>query len=74
MATVTVVRYKRRKRISDADSPMVFALKPKSGESKIYSIEALARNRNDRFAFGGGCVARHEILCPRDEESPCGRQ
>ena len=43
MATVTVVRYKRRKRISDADSPMVFALKPKSGESKIYSIEALAR-------------------------------
>ena len=43
MATVTVVRYKRRKRISDADSPMVFALKPKSGASKIYSIEALAR-------------------------------
>ena len=43
MATATVVRYKRRKRISDADSPMVFALKPKSGESKIYSIEALAR-------------------------------
>ena len=43
MATVTVVRYKRRKRIGDEKSPMVFALKPKSGEAKIYSIELLAR-------------------------------
>lgn len=43
MATVTVVRYKRRKRIGDEESPMVFALKPKSGEAKIYSIESLAR-------------------------------
>lgn len=43
MATVTVVRYKRRKRIGDDKSPMVFALKPKSGEAKIYSIEFLAR-------------------------------
>ena len=43
MATVTVVRFKRRKRIADEESPMVYALKPKSGEAKIYSIETLAR-------------------------------
>lgn len=43
MATVSVVRYKRRKRIGDEKSPMVYALKPKSGEAKIYSIESLAR-------------------------------
>ena len=43
MATVTVVRYKRRKRIADEESPIVYALKPKSGEAKIYSIETLAR-------------------------------
>ena len=43
MATVTVVRYKRRKRIADEESPMLYALKPKSGEAKIYSIETLAR-------------------------------
>ena len=43
MATVTVVRYKRRKRIADEESPMVYALKLKSGEAKIYSIETLAR-------------------------------
>ncbi|MDE6162695.1 MAG: DNA-binding protein, partial [Bacteroides sp.] len=43
MTTVTVVRYKRRKRIGDENSPMVFALKLKSGEAKTYSIESLAR-------------------------------
>lgn len=43
MAAITVVRYQRRKRIGDEKSPMVFSLKPKSGESKIYSIETLAR-------------------------------
>ena len=43
MSTVTVVRYKRRKRIGDEKSPMVYALKLKSGEAKIYSIETLAR-------------------------------
>ena len=43
MATVTVVRYKRRKRIGDEKSPMVYALKLKYGEAKIYSIETLAR-------------------------------
>ena len=37
------VRYKRRKRIGDEKSPMVYALKLKSGEAKIYSIETLAR-------------------------------
>lgn len=42
MATVSVVRYKRRKRIGDETSPIVYALKPKSGEAKTYSIEALA--------------------------------
>lgn len=43
MATVSVVRYKRRKKIGDANSPMVFSLKPKSGDAKIFSIETLAR-------------------------------
>lgn len=43
MATVTVVRYQRRKRIGNEQSPMVYALKLKSGEAKIYSIETLAR-------------------------------
>lgn len=43
MAAITVVRYQRRKRIGDEESPMVFSLKPKSGESRIYSIETLAR-------------------------------
>ena len=42
MATVSVVRYKRRKRIGDESSPIVYALKPKSGDAKTYSIEALA--------------------------------
>lgn len=43
MAAITVVRYQHRKRIGDEGSPMVFSLKPKSGESRIYSIETLAR-------------------------------
>lgn len=43
MATVSVVRYKRRKRIGDEKSPMVFSLKIKSGGAKMYSIETLAR-------------------------------
>ena len=43
MATVSVVRYQHRKRIGDEKSPMVFALKLKSGEAKMYSIESLAR-------------------------------
>ena len=43
MTTVSVVRYQHRKRIGDEKSPMVFALKLKSGEAKMYSIESLAR-------------------------------
>ena len=43
MATVTVVRYKRRKRLGDDKSPMMYLLKPKAGESKIYSIDSLAQ-------------------------------
>ncbi len=36
------MRYQHRKQIGDKELPMVFALKLKSGESKIYSIELLA--------------------------------
>ena len=43
MATVSVVRYQRRKKIGDDKSPMVYVLKPKPGESKLYSIGSLAR-------------------------------
>lgn len=43
MATVTVVRYKRRKQLGDDKSPMMYLLKPKAGESKIYSIDSLAQ-------------------------------
>ena len=43
IATVTVVRYKRRKRLGDDKSPMMYLLKPKAGESKIYSIDSLAQ-------------------------------
>ena len=75
MATVTVVRYKRRKRIGDEKSPMVYALKLKSGEAKIYSIETLAReNRVNRVAFGGRRVARHEIFVRAMEEGLGGRR
>ena len=42
MATVSVVRYQRKKKIGDDKSPMVYVLKPKPGESKLYSIESLA--------------------------------
>lgn len=43
MATVSVVRYQRRKKVADDKSPMVYAIKPKPGEAKTYSIESLAR-------------------------------
>lgn len=42
MATVSVVRYKRRKKIGDEQSPMVYSLKIKKGDSKLYSIDSLA--------------------------------
>ena len=44
MATVTVMRYKRRKRIGDDKSPMVYSLKVKKGDSKTYSIDSLAQD------------------------------
>lgn len=42
MATVSVVRYKHKKVIGDKNSPMVYSLKAKSGEAKIFSIRSLA--------------------------------
>lgn len=42
MTAIKVVRYKHKKRIGDPNSPMVYSLKPKSGEAKIYSIDQLA--------------------------------
>lgn len=43
MSTVTVVRYQRKKRLGDEQSPMVYVLKMKPGEAKIYTIDTLAR-------------------------------
>ena len=75
MATVTVVRYKRRKRLGDDKSPMMYLLKPKAGESKIYSIDSLAQEiESIGSLFGGRRVACDEILCPCDEKSACGRE
>ena len=73
MATVTVVRYKRRKRLGDDKSPMMYLLKPKAGESKIYSIDSLAQEIE---SIGSLSVedACDEILCPCDEKSACGRE
>lgn len=42
MATVTVLRYLRRKKIGDDTSPMVYVLKPKPGVTQTYSIDTLA--------------------------------
>ncbi len=42
MATVSVVRYQRRKKIGDETSPMVYSLKFKAGDSKVYSMDELA--------------------------------
>lgn len=74
MATVTVVRYKRRKRLGDDKSPMMYLLKPKAGESKIYSIDSLAQEIESIGSLGGRRVACDEILCPCDEKSACGRK
>ncbi len=73
MATVTVVRYKRRKRLGDDKSPMMYLLKPKAGESKIYSIDSLAQEIESIGSLSvGRRVARYEVLCPCDEKSACG--
>ena len=42
MAKVTVVRYQRRKKLGDLNSPMVTSLKQKSGDSKTYDIQRLS--------------------------------
>ena len=63
MATVKIVRYKRRKRLGDDKSPMMYLLKPKAGESKIYSIDSLVQEIEFyRVAFGGRRVACDEIF------------
>ena len=42
MATVSVVRYQRRKTLGDEASPLMYFLKMKKGDSKLYSINNLA--------------------------------
>lgn len=42
MANVIVVRYQRRRKIGDNTSPMVYMLKQKAGDSKVYDIKQLA--------------------------------
>lgn len=42
MVTVPVVRYTRNKKIGDKNSPLIYLLKQKPGDSKIYSIDMLA--------------------------------
>ncbi|WP_455585202.1 HU family DNA-binding protein [Bacteroides sp.] len=43
MVIVPVVRYSRKKKIGDDKSPMIYLLKQKPGDAKIYSIDMLAR-------------------------------
>ena len=76
MATVTVVRYKRRKRLGDDKSPMMYLLKPKAGEfENLFNLIHLAQEIEVyRVAFGGRRVARHEIFRPCDEEGLGGRR
>lgn len=42
MAKVTVVRYQRRKKLGDLNSPIVTSLRQKSGDSKTYDIQRLS--------------------------------
>lgn len=42
MITVPVVRYSRNKKINDKDSPLIYLLKPKPGDAKMYTIDMLA--------------------------------
>lgn len=42
MATVSVVRYARKKKMGDANSPTIYLLKQEPGTSKVYTIETLA--------------------------------
>lgn len=42
MATVNVVRYKRKKKMGDESSPTIYLLKQKPGTSKVHTIGTLA--------------------------------
>lgn len=42
MATVNVVRYKRKKKMGDESSPTIYLLKQKPGTSKVHTIRTLA--------------------------------
>lgn len=42
MATVSVVRYTRKKKMGDASSPTLYLLKQKPGTSKVHTIRTLA--------------------------------
>ena len=42
MITVPVVRYSRNKKIGDKNSPLIYLLRPKPGDAKIYTIDLLA--------------------------------
>lgn len=44
MATVSVVRYSRKKKIGDASSPTIYLLKQEPGTSKVYDLATLAAN------------------------------
>ena len=50
MSNALVVRTQRHKKIGDADSPMVFTLKRKSKDAKIFDLERIAQ---DIEALGG---------------------
>ncbi len=42
MALVNVVRVQRRKKVGDKNSPLVYCLTQKAGDSKVYDIERIA--------------------------------
>lgn len=44
MATVSVVRYSRKKKIGDASSSTIYLLKQEPGTSKVYDLATLAAN------------------------------
>ncbi len=47
MATVTVVRYQRHKKLGDKTSPIVNTLKRKNGDAKVFDIKRLANEIED---------------------------
>ena len=42
--SVSVVRYQRKKRMGDANSPNIYVLKQKAGTSKVHTIEMIAND------------------------------